>query len=55
VIVFESLFRFLFEYRPVIFQQGEFRFGPTTGSYVAAALAGGFILLTLVTYRTVRT
>ena len=25
----ESLFRFLFEYRPVVFQQGEFRFAPT--------------------------
>jgi uncharacterized membrane protein len=53
--VLESLFGFLFEYRPVIFQQGEFRFSPTTGSYVAAALAAAFIFLTLVTYRTVRT
>ena len=35
----ESLFRFLFEYRPVVFQQGEFRFAPTSGSYVALALA----------------
>jgi uncharacterized membrane protein len=53
--VFESLFRFLFEYRPVIFQQGEFRFAPSTGSYVAAALAAAFILLTIFTYRGVRT
>jgi uncharacterized membrane protein len=53
--VLESLFRFLFEYRPVIFQQGEFRFSPTTGSYVAAAIAAGFVLLTIFTYRTVRT
>ena len=35
----EALFRLLFEYRPVVFQQGEFRFAPTTGSYVALALA----------------
>ena len=35
----ESLFRFLFEYRPVVFQQGEFRFAPTTGSYLALAVA----------------
>lgn len=52
--MFESTFRFLFEYRPVIFQQGDFRFAPSTGSYVAAALALAFILLTIVTYRGVR-
>lgn len=52
--MFESIFRFLFEYRPVIFQQGEFRFAPTTGSYIAAALAVAFIVLTIVTYRGVR-
>ena len=37
--MFQSLFRFLFEYRPVIFQQGEFRLDPSTGSYVGAAIA----------------
>jgi uncharacterized membrane protein len=47
----DSLFRFLFEYRPVIFQQGEFRLSPSTGSYVAAVLAGAAILLAVVTYR----
>ena len=36
----EALFRLLFEYRPVVFQQGEFRFAPTSGSYVALAIAG---------------
>ena len=36
----ESLFRLLFNYRPVIFQQGEFRLVPSTGSYVAAAVVG---------------
>ena len=47
----DSLFRFLFEYRPVIFQQGEFRLSPTTGSYVATVLAGAAVLLAVVTYR----
>ena len=44
----ESLFRFLFEYRPVVFQQGEFRFAPTTGSYIAlavAVIAAGLIIV----------
>jgi len=47
----DSLFRFLFEYRPVIFQQGEFRLSPSTGSYVATVLAAAAILLAVVTYR----
>ena len=49
----ESLFRFFFEYRPVIFQQGEFRLVPSSGSYVAALVAVAAVLLTLVTYRSV--
>jgi uncharacterized membrane protein len=52
--LFESLFRFLFEYRPVIFQQGEFRLAPTTGSYVAAGLAVAAALAVVATYRRVR-
>ena len=47
----DSLFRFLFEYRPVIFQQGEFRLSPSAGSYVAAVLAVAAVLLAVVTYR----
>ena len=47
----ETLFRFFFEYRPVVFQQGEFRFAPTTGSYVALALAIGAGLLIVLSYR----
>jgi uncharacterized membrane protein len=47
----DSLFRFLFEYRPVIFQQGEFRFAPTTGSYIGAAVAVLAVVVTIVTYR----
>jgi uncharacterized membrane protein len=53
VTVLESLFRFLFEYRPVIFQQGEFRLAPTTGSYVAAAIAVLAALAVVATYRRV--
>jgi uncharacterized membrane protein len=51
--VIESLFRFFFEYRPVIFQQGEFRLVPSPGSYVAALVAAAAVLLTLATYRSV--
>jgi uncharacterized membrane protein len=47
----DALFRFFFEYRPVIFQQGEFRLAPSTGSYVAAVLAAAAVLLAVVTYR----
>lgn len=47
----ETLFRFLFEYRPVVFQQGEFRFAPTSGSYVALALALTAALLVVLSYR----
>ena len=34
----DAIFRLLFNYRPVVFQQGDFRLLPTTGSYVAAAV-----------------
>jgi uncharacterized membrane protein len=47
----DALFRFFFEYRPVIFQQGEFRLAPSTGSYVAAVVAAAAVLLAIVTYR----
>ena len=48
--MFESLFRLLFNYRPVIFQQGEFHLLPSTGSYVAAAIAAAVVLLAAVGY-----
>jgi uncharacterized membrane protein len=47
----ESLFRLLFNYRPVVFQQGEFRLVPSAGSYVAAALVVVAIGATVLTYR----
>lgn len=46
----DSLFRLLFEYRPVVFQQGEFRFAPTAGSYAALALACVAAALVFVSY-----
>ena len=46
----ESLFRFLFEYRPVVFQQGEFRFAPTSGSYLALGLAAIAAVLVVLSY-----
>jgi uncharacterized membrane protein len=49
--LFESLFRFLFEYRPVVFQQGEFRFAPTSGSYAALVVAGIIAGLLVLSYR----
>ena len=47
----DSVFQLLFSYRPVIFQQGEFRLVPSTGSYVAAAIAVAAIAITFLTYR----
>jgi len=52
--LFEKLFQTLFLYRPVVFQQGEFRFDITTGSFVALALVGLVVLLAIATYRRVR-
>jgi uncharacterized membrane protein len=52
--VFESLFQFLFEYRPVVFQQGEFRLLPTTGAYTAATFALGAVVMTVIGYRGAR-
>ncbi len=52
--LFESLFKLLFSYRPVMFQQGEFQLVPSTGSYVAAAIAAAAIAATFLTYRAAR-
>jgi uncharacterized membrane protein len=49
----ERLFQALFSYRPVVFQQGEFRFDVTTGSFVAAALVGLVVVAAVFTYRRV--
>ena len=50
----DAIFRLLFSYRPVVFQQGEFRFVPTSGSYVAAALVVIVLAITVLTYRASR-
>jgi uncharacterized membrane protein len=50
----DSAFQLLFNHRPVIFQQGELRLAPSTGSYVAAALVVAAIAVTFLTYRAAR-
>jgi len=52
--VLDALFQALFRYRPVVFQQGEFRFDLGTGALVAAALAGTAMVAAAITYRGVR-
>ena len=52
--MFESVFQALFTYRPVVFQQGDFRFNISTGSLVAAALAAAVMVAAVITYRSVR-
>ena len=52
--MFETVFQALFSYRPVVFQQGEFRFDVTAATLTAAALAGVVMLGAVITYRGVR-
>jgi uncharacterized membrane protein len=51
--MFDALFQALFSYRPVVFQQGEFRFDVTNGSMVAALVAGVMGAVAIYTYRKV--
>jgi uncharacterized membrane protein len=53
VAVFEKVFQALFSYRPVVFQQGDFRFDITTASFVAAGIAALIMAAAIFTYRTV--
>jgi uncharacterized membrane protein len=50
--VFDSLFQLLFEYRPVVFSQGELRFAAWSGSYLAALTALGAAVVAAAAYRT---
>ena len=50
--MFDSLFQLLFEYRPVVFSQGELRFAAWSGSYVALAIAVVAGVVAVLTYRT---
>jgi uncharacterized membrane protein len=53
--VLESLFQFLFEYRPNVFRQGDFRFAPPAGAPVAAAVVIAAVAIAFVSYRVLRT
>jgi uncharacterized membrane protein len=52
--MFDTLFQALFSYRPVVFQQGEFRFDVTTASLVAALVVAVIGAAAVFTYRRVR-
>jgi uncharacterized membrane protein len=52
--VFDRIFEALFSYRPVVFQQGEFRFDTTTASFMAALLVAVVVGIAVFTYRRVR-
>ena len=52
--MFESLFEFLFKYRPLIFEQGTFAFRASWVGYLAVVAATAAGLLTLRTYARVR-
>jgi uncharacterized membrane protein len=52
--VVDAVFRLLFNYRPVVFQQGDLRLVPSTGSYVAVAVVLAAAVITVLTYRTAR-
>ena len=52
--MFESLFEFLFKYRPLIFQQGDFALRASWLGFLAIAVAGGAVFVTLRTYAQVR-
>ncbi len=49
----ESVFQALFTYRPVVFEQGAFRFDPSAGSYAAAVAGLGLAIAAFLTYRRV--
>jgi uncharacterized membrane protein len=50
-VVFESLFQFLFEYRPHVFRQADFRFSPPAGVSLAAAAIIAALAIAFVSYR----
>lgn len=49
--VLESVFQALFTYRPIVFEQGAFRFDPSTGSWVAAVAGLLAAVAAVATYR----
>lgn len=52
--MFETLFQFLFEYRPHVFRQGDFRFAPPAGAPVAAMVIVAALAIAFISYRLVR-
>ncbi len=52
--MFESLFEFLFKYRPLLFEEGDLAFRPTVATYLVAAAVVGVGVVTLRTYQRVR-
>src|SRR6185503_2227315 len=52
--MFDALFQALFSYRPVVFQQGEFRVELAGASFFASALAIVAAALAVFTYRRVQ-
>jgi uncharacterized membrane protein len=52
--VFETLFQFLFEYRPNVFRLGDFRFAPPAGAPVAAVVVAAALAMAFVSYRVIR-
>ena len=52
--MFETLFQFLFEYRPHVFRQGDFRFAPPAGAPVAAVVIVAGLALAFLSYRLLR-
>ena len=52
--MFDAIFQALFTYRPVVFQQGEFRFDVTTASLAATVLVAAVVAAAVITYRRAR-
>lgn len=53
--MFESLFAFLFKFRPALFGQGEVRLSPASTAYTAIVLTGVVVVVSVLTYRTITT
>jgi uncharacterized membrane protein len=52
--MFERVFQALFSYRPVVFQEGDFRFNVTPATLAATILVGIVVAAAVLTYRRVR-
>lgn len=52
--MFETLFQFLFEYRPHVFRQGDFRFAPPGGAPIAAVVVVAGLAIAFLSYRLIR-